>query len=495
MFLLIIITFLFAYIITKQWKSRMNLPKGPIPFPLIGNIPQVLLALRETGSVVGTLRKFQKDHGKIYTLWFGPMKTVHICDYDLAYEVMVKNGSKYAERFVPGSMRDLTEGCGVIWSNGEFWQRHRRFALHTLRNFGLGKNLMEERIMEEINARFAELDRKQENVRDAGRFFDILVGSIINNLIFSERFSEGDEEYEKLKGLLDKSFEGASFLDTFIPSALMNSPLLKFRKESQMGPMNKILAYLREKIDRRFDAIENGKHVIPEEPQDYVDAFLKQMEKEKKENGEDSTFNFHSLSMEIIDLWLAGQETSSTTLVWAVLLLLNNPEEIVKTREEIIKVTDNGTSHVSLADRTNTPYLNAVINEIQRHASILNINLGRINPEDTTIDGQPVEKGAMITAQLSLILSDEKDYPNSEQFLPSRFIENESLQQRLCVFGLGKRACLGESLARAELYLILGNLLLRYDLQPDGDLPPAASFNPIGAMNKPHKCSLKFIKL
>ena len=94
----------------------------------------------------------------------------------------------------------------------------------------------------------------------------------------------------------------------------------------------------------------------------------------------------------------------------------------------------------------------------------MNINLFRKAQENTVINGYPVEEGTPLTAELSLIMSDERFFDNNVifhlamfyefQFDPSRFLKNDKLDQHVIPFGLGKRSCLGESLARAELYLV-----------------------------------------
>lgn len=158
--------------------------------------------------------------------------------------------------------------------------------------------------------------------------------------------------------------------------------------------------------------------------------------------------------MLITDLWITGQETTTTTLVSAFIQFLNNPQVMDTVQKELIKVTNGGSRQLSLRDKTETPYLNATIAEVQRHASILNINFWRINNEPTVIGGHPVDSGCLIASQLSALHTNEKIFENPEKFNPERFIRNENLMQQTIPFGIGKRSCLGESLARAELYLV-----------------------------------------
>lgn len=349
--------------------------------------------------------------------------------------------------------------------------------------------------MEEYRYRFQ--DFKKTNFKNGGievhasSCFDLLVGSIINTLLVSERFEQDNEEFDELKTNLARSLEKVSIIDAFTPLWLLKSDMWKWRTRTIFAPFDFVYGLVNKSIQRRVDAIESGKHVISEEGDDYVDAFLLKMEKDKKD-GIDSSFTLETLAIDLYDLWLAGQETTSTTLTWACACLLNHPEIVKELRKELVGVTE-GTRGISLTDKPSTPYLNATVNEIQRIASILNTNLFRVLEEDTVIDGQPVSTGAVVTTQMALLHSNEAVFKNHTKFDPSRFLENNNLEKTLMPFGIGKRACLGESLARAELYLITGNLVLDFDLEPVGPMPEIKTPTPFGLMKRPPNYNIRFV--
>ena len=92
--------------------------------------------------------------------------------------------------------------------------------------------------------------------------------------------------------------------------------------------------------------------------------------------------------------------------------------------------------------------------EIQRFASLLNINFFREQRGDNTVGGYPIASGTPVTAELNMLMMDEKYFKNPREFYPDRFIEDPKLEQQVVPFGMGKRICIGESLARMELYLV-----------------------------------------
>ncbi|EGT31460.1 hypothetical protein CAEBREN_01322 [Caenorhabditis brenneri] len=509
MFLILLFSTILTILVIQQWMKRRKLPIGPTPLPLIGNLHQLFFYYWKFGGCVQTYRHLEQVYGKVFTVWVGPLPTVYISDYDLAHETHIKKANVFGARFAVGALNYIREGRGIVASNGEFWQEHRRFALTTLRNFGLGRNLMEEKIMEEYRYRYTfKKSEKHSNVvfrfsqtgnnnksgpieTNSSMFFDLLIGSVINQLLISERFEQGDPEFEKLKESLSVGLEKFGVLDIFLPDWMMNAWWMKWRMDDILGPFSWIHRLSQRNVERRIALIQSGEHVIDGDGTDFMDAYINKYEKDKKE-GVNTTFTLENLAIDMYDLWIAGQETTSTTLSWACACLLNHPEVVKKAREELVHLT-GGHRSISLTDKTSTPYLNAVINEVQRIASILNVNIFRQTSEDTIVDGQPIAAGTALTTHLSLIHTDEKLFKDHMKFIPERFLENEGLDKKLIPFGIGKRACLGESLARAELYLVLGNMILDYDLEPIGEVPQIKTTSPFGIMKRPPVYSLRFV--
>ena len=104
-------------------------------------------------------------YGDVHTFWIGPLASVNICSYQLSQEAMIKKGGNFADRvyiYIFNLVRSRYErstyiinsdGRGIIISNGDHWIEQRRFSLHTLRNFGLGRNFMQDRVMLEFDYR------------------------------------------------------------------------------------------------------------------------------------------------------------------------------------------------------------------------------------------------------------------------------------------------------------------------------------------------------
>uniref|UniRef100_A0A915N3C1 Cytochrome P450 n=1 Tax=Meloidogyne javanica TaxID=6303 RepID=A0A915N3C1_MELJA len=373
--------------------------------------------------------RWRRKYGNIFTIWFGEQPQVCVAEFNKIIETFQKDGEAYSGRFTFEEFDKLVRGgtYGIIMTEGEFWRGQRRFALQIFRDFGLGKNLMQDKILSELELLFERIEEeiKQGKDVDFGENIDISVGSIINNFLFGYRFdNERLGEFRQLKKLMD------IMLDTgFHPSMI----------EQLVGVAN--------------------------------------------------------------DLWFAGQETTSTTLNWGIAFLINNPNVQNKVHAELDSIIGDFDRIITTADRPSLPYLNALINvkfnmgiEIQRMANLVPLNVAHKLTKDVKIDGYYIPKDTIIIPQISAVLADGEIFENPEEFSPERFLdENGKLKKvdELIPFSIGKRQCLGEALARMELFLFLGNLLNKYKFMPGNDgIPSLKRFNGGTARCKKFKCRI-----
>ena len=176
----------------------------------------------------------------------------------------------------------------------------------------------------------------------------------------------------------------------------------------------------------------------------------------------------------IFDLWFAGQETTSTTLGWLFLYLIRDQDIQKKVHEELDRVIGSDRV-VTLDDKHNLNYTSAVIAETQRFCNLLPFNLFHKATKDVSIHGYPIPKGTVVTYQISSVLFDERYFKDPYSFNPERFLDENKkffVPSEFIPFGVGKRACLGEGLAKMELFLFAANIFNHMKLKPvDGVIP------------------------
>jgi len=148
----------------------------------------------------------------------------------------------------------------------------------------------------------------------------------------------------------------------------------------------------------------------------------------------------NQLKRSIADLFIAGTETTATTIKWAILYFLHNPEVQNKMREELDDVV--GMSRVpSVNDRCNLPYCQAVLTEVQRCGNISPFSIQHSCREDVSFQGFTIPKGALIIPNLDSVHSDSNIFADAEKFNPSRFINNNGKffgQEKVIPFCIGK---------------------------------------------------------
>lgn len=495
MILILLILVVFGFLIFKHYQAIKRLPPGPLAYPLVGNLPQLIYYSWKKQGIVAAFELFRQRYGNAFTLWMGPFPQINIVDFETNHEVFVKNGNNYKDRFIPPMFDHLSDGHGLVFANGENWAELRRFTMLTLRNMGVGREIMEERIIGELNAKFEEFNSKSVNgstVVKTSDLFELMVSSIINSMLVGKRFNEENmNEFIELRDLSRRSIEIFTIFDLTVPVWVLKY-FFPSRYRASVDANDAINEYVSREARQR---LENGEEADEENPKDFVDAFLAKMKKENK-NGGHPAYTLKSLKFLLADLWSAGQDTTATTLTSGFNQLVHHPDVMRKVRDELMIVTDNGSRHVSLKDKAQTPYLNATLAEIHRSASIGNVSLLRVSGGLTTINGYQLNKGDLLSPQTGVLHVNAELFENPEKFDPERFIKNEKLAHQLMTFGLGKRSCVGENLARSELYLIIGNILLRYNIKPHGPLPDTADQTPFASLKQPDKTArLEFIRL
>ncbi|KAK0426805.1 hypothetical protein QR680_009910 [Steinernema hermaphroditum] len=460
----IFVTFLVYHLRSLQ---RKDLPPGPKPWPILGNFPTVIIAGWRGIPVMEILKQWKKEYGNCYTFWLGPIPTVHVVDYKTAVDAFVRNAEVHAGRMQIWQYAETRGNKGIVFSEGPEWQEQRRFSLHVLRNFGVGRNLMQERILEEVKYRFEDLESE---IRSAG-------GRKTMNLAPLFDLLKHEAEFFHLKHQLDQQLSESAIIDNFILTpTTIKWPFFKNRWEKQRAPDRATQGYIRKLISDRLEAIANDTYHLDDsgDGNDYIDAYLIEMNR-RKANGEDmGWFSIENLVHNMMDLWIAGMETTVITLLWAFIYFLNHPDAQDRLREEIYRTT-RGERLVELSDRVAMPFAHAVAIEVQRTARIGNFNLFHRTTAETVIDGHVLPKGTITVPQVSVIMHDDGVFQNPDQFDPDRYFKGDrkTLEQNVVAFGFGKRACLGEGLAKAELFLIIMNMVQRFKVStvPGGDPP------------------------
>ncbi|MBN3280450.1 CP2K1 protein, partial [Polyodon spathula] len=204
----------------------------------------------------------------------------------------------------------------------------------------------------------------------------------------------------------------------------------------------------------------------------FIDTFISRQREEEARNSK--YFHEDNMAVTASELFAAGTETTSTTLRWGLLLMMKYPHIQEKVQEEIESVI--GRERPPRAeDRKSMPYMDAVLHEIQRVGNVVPMNLLHETTGDTTFRGYRIPKGTPVIPLLSSVLSDKTQWETPHQFNPNHFLDAQGKfvkRDAFMPFSAGRRVCLGETLAKVELFLLFTMLLQKFRFRQPQEVSP-----------------------
>ncbi|XP_021072463.2 cytochrome P450 2D3-like isoform X3 [Mus pahari] len=447
----------------QRWTSCY--PPGPVPWPVLGNLLQV-----DIHNMPYSLYKLHNRYGDVFSLQMGWNHMVVINGLKVIREVLVTCGEDTADRPEMPIFPHLGYGQkakGVVLAPyGPEWREQRRFSASTLRNFSLGKKSLEQWVMEEVEYLCDVFTAHAGSPLNPYPLLDKAVCNVIVSLIYGHRFEYGDPDFIKmLKVLKENMGENIGLF----PEVLNTFPILLRIPglADKVFPGQKTFLTMVDKL-----VTEHKRTWDPDQPpRDLTDAFLDEMEKAK--GNPESSFNDANLRLVVLDLLGAATVTTSTTMSWALLLMILHLDVQCKVQQEIDEVI----GHVRLpdmADQARMPFTNAVIHEVQRFADIIPMTLPHRTSRDIEVQGFFIPKGTTLIPNLSSVLKDETVWEKPLRFHPEHFLDAQDhfvKPEAFMPFSAGRRACLGEPLARMELFLFFTCLLQRFSFSVPAGQP------------------------
>jgi cytochrome P450 len=410
-------------------------------YPFVGVLPELLL------NRLGLFQRAVKKHpGEIVALKLGPIQAHLVTHPDHVQYVLNDNWQNFGKGDAMWKPARQVAGNNLITSQGESWFRSRRLMqpMFTANQVNALTELLVKIIAQDL-ARF-------EKAAD-GRAIDmenemaLLTQSIILGVIFGSSIDRKITETlaEALKVIL-RELSRRAFL-WFLPKQFPVPGERAFRNAIQTTN-DIILSIIR---TRRQSSLNQG---------DLLERLMQARDEESK-----TGMNDQQLLNESVALFIAGYETTSTTLTWVWYLLDKHPEVESKLRAEIDTVI--GKRHPTSADVAKLQYTKIVIQEAMRVCPP-GWFFARIVQANDIIHGYTLKAGTtvLLCPYLTHRLPELWDQP--EVFNPERFAPEQSTQRHsysYFPFGGGPRYCIGKHLALLEIQLIVAMMVQKYRLR------------------------------
>ncbi|XP_059215600.1 steroid 17-alpha-hydroxylase/17,20 lyase [Centropristis striata] len=465
-------------LLALQLKRRMS-TRAPQEAPHLPALPLIgsLLSLRSPHAPHVLFKKLQEKYGQTYSLMMGSHCVIIINQHKHAKEVLLKKGKIFAGRPRTVTTDVLTrDGKDIAFGDyGATWRFHRKIVHGALCMFGEGSASIEKIIyaeaqslcsfLAEAAAARLSLDLSPELTR--------AVTNVICSLCFNSSYHRGDQEFEAMlrysQGIVDTVAKD-SLVDIF--------PWLQIFPNADLRLLKQCVSVRDELLQKKYN--EHKADYSDHVQRDLLDALLRAKRSAENNNtaeisAESVALSDDHLLMTVGDIFGAGVETTTTVLKWAITYLIHHPQVQRRIQEELDSKV-GGDRSPQLSDRGSLPYLEATIREVLRIRPVAPLLIPHVALSDTSIGDFKVRKGTRVIINLWSLHHDEKEWENPELFDPGRFLNTEGTgliipSPSYLPFGAGVRVCLGEALAKMELFLFLSWILQRFSLS----VPPGHS--------------------
>uniref|UniRef100_A0A3B5B008 Cytochrome P450, family 1, subfamily C, polypeptide 2 n=1 Tax=Stegastes partitus TaxID=144197 RepID=A0A3B5B008_9TELE len=448
----------------RNLRLKRRLP-GPFAWPVVGNA----LQLGQMPHI--TFAKLAKKYGDVYQVRLGCSDIVVLNGDRVIRQALIQHSAEFAGRPNFVSFQIVSEGKSLSFTNySKQWKMHRKIAQTTIRAFSSANSQTKKAFEQQIVAEAMQLVEIFLKLSAQGQYFKpaheltVAAANVICALCFGKRYGHDDTEFRALLHKVDqfgKTVGAGSLVDVMPWLQSFPNPVRSiFRTFKELN--QDFFLFVKSKVEEHRETFD------PEVTRDMSDAIIGVI------NEGDQLTKSHTEAT-VADLLGAGLDTVSTCLHWMVLLLAKHPEMQTKLHELVDKVVGRNRLP-SIEDRVHMAYLDAFIYETMRFTSFVPVTIPHSTTSDVTVDGLHIPKDTVVFVNQWSVNHDPLKWKDPHIFDPSRFLdENGSLDKDLTnnvmIFSAGKRRCIGDQIAKVEIFLFFAILLHQCSFEkcPDED--------------------------
>ncbi|CAL1372435.1 unnamed protein product [Linum trigynum] len=458
-------------------------PPGPPALPIIGHLHLV-------GKILPTsFQALAQRHGPLLTLRLGFSTCVLASDASTAKQIFKAHELNFSSRPEFGSAQySIYRGSNFAMApHGDYWRFMKKLTVTRLLS-PARLRLLAGVVDDERVRLLRSVAGSDGKVCDLGSELTAMTNNVICRMAMSTRCSGESEEAERVRGVVAECLDLAGKLSC--GDAL--GPLFSVLDFSGNGP--KLVRVLTE-----FDGLVERiikEHEEEEETErrreDLLDILLEIYNDPLAEIRLSKT----DIKSFLLDIFIAGTDTTSTAMQWAMAELINHPAAFKNLRDEINTVVGPN-QLIKNSDVPNLPYLRAVIHETLRLHPPAPLII-RESADDCQVNSFTIKRKTRVLTNVYAVMRDPQSWKNPDEFIPERFLEDNSDEKieggnfdfRYLPFGSGRRGCPGASLAMMVMHATVGALVQCFDWEvEDGeklDMRLGSGFG--GEMARPLLC-------
>ncbi|KAG5142249.1 hypothetical protein AAZX31_07G085700 [Glycine max] len=462
--LLVIFILILSSALFHLQDDRTQLPPGPYPLPIIGNLHML-------GKLPNrTLQALAKKYGPIMSIKLGQIPTIVVSSPETAELFLKTHDTVFASRPKTQASKYMSYGTrGIVFTEyGPYWRNVRKVCTTEL--------LSASKVEMLAPLRRQELGILVKSLEKAAASHDVVnvsdkVGELISNIVCKMILGRSRDDRFDLKGLTHDYLHllGLFNVADYVPWAgVFDLQGLKRQFKQTSKAFDQVFEEIIKDHEHPSDNNKENVH-----SKDFVDILLSLMHQPSEHHVIDR-INIKAI---LLDMIAGAYDTSAIGVEWAMSELLRHPRVMKKLQDELNIVV--GTDRpVEESDLAKLPYLNMVVKETLRLYPVGPLLVPRESLEDITINGYYIKKKSRILINAWAIGRDPKVWSdNVEMFYPERFL-NSNIDMRgqnfqLIPFGSGRRGCPGIQLGITTFSLVLAQLVhcfnweLPFGMSPD----------------------------
>ena len=444
---------------------KKHLPPGPRSLPVIGT----MLSFNPAHMYdVAKFTKLAENYGDIFTLTFLGKHVIVLNSYDVINEAFKIKSLEFTNRGIGHRFTHsrLAPDCGgiLVRDFDDGGRQLRSTSLTILRDLGAGRAVMEDVIALEaklLGDNFEEF---------GGQSFEpsyLVTAAIINVILqinVGQRYKHNDPQLKELIHNMETFVNNSAMAPLFdaFPAARF-LPKLRNTFKNLVNASSGMTDFMWVHAQRLIDSYSDGAN------SNFVESYLTSSFRQNHDKTTLDKRQVNDLKYLLRDFIIAGSETTSSSTNWTLITMANNPVVQEKLHSAIHDVIGDGRTY-RLSD--NIPYLEAFIWELQRFHTILPTGAPHaVSTEgEGRLRGYTIPKDATILFNLNGVHNNKTTWGDPEVFRPERFLNDDGefvKHPHVIPFGIGKRSCLGELLARQELYIFTAMISQRFKILPE----------------------------